>query len=151
MAVTFFYGSIAAVWIIFLLCSLSKPINFKNIMVAIAAVGYSLLFETTLGEYVGLYYYINPSKSLFYIIIAAVFLYPVIEVIYTMYLPEKAKPAAVYTVIWILLMLAFELLSVYARTVVLTGWRVIPWSIVTYIVTFGWINLLFRYLLKRGL
>lgn len=151
MAVTFFYSSIIAAWIVFLFCSLKKPITFKNVMVAIAAMGYSLLFETTLGEYIGLYHYINPSNSLFYIIVAAVLLYPVIEVIYTMFLPEKAKPAMVYTFIWILLMLAFELLSLYTRTVVLTGWRVIPWSIATYVFTFGWINLLFRYLKKRGL
>jgi hypothetical protein len=48
-------------------------------------------------------------------------------------------------------MLAFEVASFYTGTVVLTGWRVIPWSIVTYAVTFGWINLLFRYMKKRGL
>lgn len=151
MAITFFYGSIAAVWIVFLICILKKPITFKNIMVAIAAIGYSLLFETTLGEYSGLYYYIKQSESLFYIIVSAVFIYPLIEVIYTMFLPGKTNAAVVYTIIWIVLMLAFELLSLYTGTVVLTGWRIIPWSIVTYIFTFGWINLLFRYLQKRGL
>jgi hypothetical protein len=151
MAIAFFYGSIAVVWILFLICVQKKPITFKNIMVAIATIGYSLLFETTLGEYAGLYHYINRSNSLFYIIISAIFLYPVIEVIYTMFLPDKFNRAIIYTAIWIVLMLAFELLSLYTKTVLLTGWRVIPWSIVTYIVTFGWINLLFRYLKKRGL
>lgn len=151
MAITFFYGSIAAVWIVFLLCALKKPMTFKNIMVAIAAMGYSLLFETTFGEYAGLYHYINQSNSLFYIIVSSVLLYPVIEVIYTIFLPGKAYPAIIYTIIWIMLMLAFELLSLYTRTVVLTGWSVIPWSIVTYIFTFCWINLLYRYLLKIGL
>ena len=151
MAIAFFYGSIAAVWIVFSLCALKKAITFKHIMVAIAAMGYSLLYETTLGEYFGLYHYINRSNSLFYIIVSAVFIYPVIEVIYTMFLPKKANSAIIYTVIWIVIMLIFELLSIYTRTVVLTGWRVVPWSIVTYIFTFGWINLLFRFLKRRAL
>ena len=151
MAIAFFYGSIAAIWVALFICAVKKPLSFKHIMVAIAIMGYSLLYETSLGEYTGLYYYINPENSLFYIIMSAVLLYPIIEVIYTMFLPEKAYPAIMYTIAWIVLMLAFELASLYTRTVVLTGWRVIPWSIITYIVTFSWINLLFRYLKKRGL
>ncbi|MHB1392158.1 MAG: hypothetical protein ACYCYE_03600 [Clostridia bacterium] len=151
MAIAFFYGSIAAVWVVLFICALKKSLTFKHIMVVIAAVGYSLLFETLLGKYAGLYYYINPEDSLFYIIVSSVLLYPIINVIYTIFLPEKAYPAAMYTAAWIVSMLAFELASLYTRTVVLTGWRVIPWSIITYIVTFSWINLLFRYLKKRSL
>lgn len=151
MAVSFFYGSIAAIWIVFFICAFKRPISFKHIMIAITSMGYSLLYETFLGEYSKLYYYINKEYSLLYIIISAVLIYPVIEVIYTLFLPEKLYPAVLYTSVWIVLMLAFELLSFYTRTVVLTGWRVIPWSIITYIFTFIWINLLFRYLKKRGL
>jgi hypothetical protein len=120
-------------------------------MIAIAAMGYSLLYETILGEYSELYYYINKENSLLYIVLSAVLLYPEIEVIYTLFLPEKAYPAIFYTGIWIILMLIFELVSFYTGTVVLTGWKVIPWSVVTYMVTFLWINLLYRTLEKRGL
>ncbi|HQL36058.1 MAG TPA: hypothetical protein PLG67_05620, partial [Bacillota bacterium] len=67
------------------------------------------------------------------------------------FLPERIKPAVVYTFIWIILLLAFEILSLYARTIVFTGWRIVPWSIVTYIFTFVWVNLLFRYQKKKGL
>lgn len=151
MPIAFFYGSIAVLWVIFFICTVKKPLTFKHIMVFIAAVGYSLLYETSLGEYTGLYYYINPESSLFYIIVSAVFIYPIVEVIYTMFLPEKTYPAVIYTAAWIVLMLIFELASLYTRTVVLTGWRVMPWSIVTYVFTFSWINLLFRYLKKRSL
>jgi hypothetical protein len=114
-------------------------------------MGYSLLYETSLGEYAGLYYYVDKADSLFYIIISAVLLYPVIEVIYTMFLPEKIKPAIIYTVLWTVLLLGYELLSLYTRTIVFTGWQIVPWSIVTYILTFTWINLLFRHLKKKGL
>ncbi|MEA4849507.1 MAG: hypothetical protein VB106_19940 [Clostridiaceae bacterium] len=149
--IAFFYGSIAALWIIFFICTLKKPITFKYIMIAITGMGCSLLFDTSLGEYAGLYYYISKSGSLFYILISGVFLYPVIEVIYAMFLPEKVEPAIIYTFIWLVLMIAFELLSLYTRTVVFTGWRLVPWSIATYLFTYGWINLLFRYMKKKGL
>ncbi len=149
MALACFYGAIAVAWIIFLICILKKPITFKHIMVAIAGMGYSLLYETALGEYAGLYHYINQSDSLFYIIVSGVFLYPVIEMLYTLFLPERIKPAIAYTVIWIILLLAFEILSLYTRTIVFTGWRIVPWSVVTYIFTFVWVNLLFRYLKKK--
>jgi len=149
--IAFFYGSAAAICILFFICAIIKPPTFKHLVIAIAAVGYSMLYETFLGEYNGLYYYINPEKSLIYIIMSAILIYPVLEVIYSMFLPERLFPTLVYTAAWIALMLAFELASLYAGTVVLTGWRVIPWSIVTYIVTFIWINLLLRYMKKRGL
>lgn len=151
MVTTFFYASIAIIWIIFFICIAKRPVGFKHLIIAFTAIGYSLLYETALGEYLGLYYYINPQKSLFYIIVSAILIYPVIEVIYTLFLPARLYPAIIYTGAWILLMLAFELLSLYTGTVVLTGWRVIPWSIVTYIFTFGWINLLLRSMKKRGL
>jgi hypothetical protein len=78
-------------------------------------------------------------------------LYPVIDVIYTFFLPERAYPTIIYTAAWTACMLVFEFASFYTRTVVLTGWKVFPWSIITYIITFAWINLLFRSLKKRGL
>ncbi|HWQ29635.1 MAG TPA: hypothetical protein VN549_01490 [Negativicutes bacterium] len=151
MAVLFFYISAAAVWAALLVVTIKRPPALRHLMVAIAAIGYSLLFETSLGEYAGLYYYIDKENSLFYIILAAVLLYPVIDVIYTLFLPERAYPAIIYTAVWTACMLVFELTSFYTRTVVLTGWRVFPWSIITYIITFAWINLLFRSLKKRDL
>ncbi|HYE82592.1 MAG TPA: hypothetical protein VEG39_10575 [Clostridia bacterium] len=151
MATTFFYTSIAATWIVLFICTAKRPLTFKHIMITIAAIGYSLLYEISLGEYAGLYYYINPEDSLAYLILASVLLYPVINVIYIIFLPEKAYPAAIYTAVWVAFMLLFELASIYTRTVVLTGWRVFPWSIVTYIATFVWINLFFNSLKKRGL
>lgn len=151
MAISFFYGSIAATWIVFLFCAVKKSLTLKHIMIAITAMGYSLLYETSLGAYTGLYYYIDKKNSLLYIILSAVFLYPVIDVIYTMFLPEKAYPAVIYTTVWIVLMLAYELAVLYTRTIVLTGWRVVPWSVITYIFTFIWINILIRVLKKRGL
>lgn len=151
MAIIFFYGSIAAVWIVFLICTLKKKITFKYIMIAIAYIGYSLLLETIFGEYIGLYHYINKSDSLFYLIVSSVFLYPEIALIYAMFLPEKVYSAIIYTTVWVLLMLIFELVSIYTRTIVLTGWKIVPWSILTYVLTFGWINVMFRYIKKRGL
>ncbi|HYF75076.1 MAG TPA: hypothetical protein VD757_00705 [Candidatus Nitrosocosmicus sp.] len=151
MAVMFFYCSIAATWMLFFLCILKRPLTFRHIIIAIAGIGYSLLYETILGEYNDLYYYIDPEKSLLYIILSAVTIYPVIEIIYAIFLPDKALPALFYTALWIILMLAFEYASLYTGTLVLTGWKVIPWSIITYVVTYGWLNLLLRSLKKRGL
>ena len=151
MAVMFFYISIAAVWAALLAFSIKRPPSMGHLMVAISAIGYSLFFEAFLGEYKGLYYYIYKENSLFYILVAAVLLYPVIDVIYTFFLPERAYPAILYTTAWIACMLVFEFASLYTRTVVLTGWKVFPWSIITYIVTFAWINLLYRSLKRRGL
>lgn len=151
MAHKFFYISTAAIWLIFLTCAAKRRLTLKHTLIAITAMGYSLLFETILGEYIGLYYYINKENSLLYIVLSAVLLYPEIEVIYTLFLPENASAAVLYTIVWTILMLVFELASLYTGTVVLTGWKVIPWSIVTYLFTFLWINLLFRLLKKRGL
>lgn len=151
MALKFFYISAAVTWLIFLICAVKKKLTLKHTLIAITAMGYSLLYETILGEYIGLYFYISKENSLLYIVLSAVLIYPEIEVIYTLFLPESVYAAVPYTIAWTILMLAFELASLYTGTIVLTGWKVIPWSIATYLFTFLWINLLFRLLKRRGL
>ncbi|MGE5632725.1 MAG: hypothetical protein ACM3TR_16785 [Caulobacteraceae bacterium] len=151
MEYKFFYGSIIAVWIILFVALAFRPLRLRNALVAVAGVGYSLLFDATLGEYLGLYYYIKPSASILYIILSAVALYPVIEVIFTLFLPEKTMPILIYTTVWLLLMLAHEIASLMTKTIVFTGWKVFPWSILAYITTFTWINVFYGYLKKRGL
>jgi hypothetical protein len=37
---------------------------------------------------------------------------------------------------WILLLQIMELISIYTKTLVLTGWRIVPWSMLTYFLTF---------------
>lgn len=151
MAIRFFYISVIITWIVFLICSAKKRLALRHTLIAITGMGYSLLFETLLGEYAGLYYYISKSSSLLYIILSAVLLYPEIEVLYCFFLPKDTDPAILYTIVWTVFLLTFEFASLYTGTVVITGWKVFPWSVITYLFTFLWINILYRLLKKRGL
>jgi len=108
---------------------------------------YNLVFELIFGEILDMYYYIDKAHSLIYIIIASVFLYPLLAVLYIFFLPGKAKNIW-YTAGSIILMLILELVSLQAGTIVLTGWRVIPWSVVTYIVSFYMLNIYNNFLLR---
>jgi hypothetical protein len=118
-------------------------------IIGIASVAFSLIVDITFGDYFGLYHYINPQASVIYMVGSAIFIYPLINIIYTLFLPESLNRLFIYTTIWIGAMLVFEYLSVYFRTIVFTGWRPFPWSLIIYIATFLWINVFYKYIEKN--
>mgnify|MGYP000978303535 CR=1 FL=1 len=142
----FFYISILTIIVALLACSNVRRLKPANMIIGIATVGFSLVFENILGTVLGLYYYIKPEFSVIYIVIASIFIYPPLNIIYTLFLPRKRNNIFVYTLLWIGAMMFFEYFSIIAGTVVLTGWKPFPWSVITYIVTYTWINLFYAYL-----
>jgi len=149
MAYTFFYISVVAVLLLFAISLCFKQIKLSNVIIGITAIAYSLVYEVSLGHILGLYYYITPGQSLKYILISAILIYAPLNVIYTLFLPEGRERILIYTSLWIAVMLFFEYLSVAMRTVVFTGWKPVPWSLVTYAVTYTWIIYFFRLLEKK--
>lgn len=151
MSVAFFYSSIILALIALGFSLYFRRLNLAGITIGITSIGYSLAFDNLFGHYFGLYYYITPKDSTMYTIIAGILLYPVLNVIYTLFLPNQTNKVLTYTLIWIAAMMVFEHLNFAAGTVVLTGWKVIPWSVVIYIVTYGWVYIFYRYLTHKGL
>ncbi len=149
MNILFFYTSVVVVWILFAICAYFKPLKVENIIIGIASVAFSLIVDITLGDYFGLYYYIKPQTSTIYMVGSAIFIYPLINIIYTLFLPESLNRLFIYTAIWIGTMLVFEYLSVYFRTIVFTGWRPVPWSLIIYIATYLWINIFYKFLSRN--
>lgn len=149
MEYTFFYLSIIAVWIVFILSAMYRRPDFRAFIIGIATVAYSLTFDVTLGSYFGLYYYISPKDTNLYIVLSGITLYPLLNILYTLFLPKGGSKALIYSLIWTVAMLIFEYASIITKTVVFTGWKPIPWSIITYFVTYTWIYLLYRYISRR--
>jgi len=114
-------------------------------------VAYSMIYETVLSGYLSLYYYLNPRDSVIYIVMSAILLYPSLNIMYTMFLPKDKKAVLGYTIAWMAAMMIFEYFSVMFGTVVFTGWTPFPWSVVTYVVTYLWVYLTYRYLSKKRL
>jgi len=141
----FFYGNIIVFWILIILTFRKKGLRLRNIFLWVFYSLYSLTYEVFFGEIFHLYYYISYSQSIAYILIASYFLYPPAALIYAIYMPDKGM-RVVYTCVWIVLLLALELASIYTKTIVLTGWRIIPWSIITYIASYTLIFLIDKYL-----
>jgi len=151
MEYAFFYISIAVVLLLLFISGFFRKIRFSNVLIGLLGAGYSMFFDVIFGGYLHLYYYISPQLSLFYMTVSAALIYPPLEMIYTLFLPESTGLELLYTICWIVLMLLFEAASLFTKTVVFTGWKAFPWSVVLYIITFLWINLLYRYMQKRGL
>jgi len=143
----FFYGIIITLTALFLLILGKKQFGIRHIFLMMSYSLYNLIFELIYGEIFGLYYYIERTHSLIYIIIASVFLYPVIAVLYVSFLPGRKK-ALWFTLGAIVIMLFLEMASLNTRTIVLTGWKVIPWSVIAYIVSFVFINIINNSLLR---
>ncbi len=141
--------SIIVVWVLLAISLYFKPLKPSSIIIGIVTTAYTLVYDITLGHHFGLYYYIDPQGSVSYIALAGVFLYSVLNILYTLFLPEKRSGALIYTGIWIIAMLAFEYASILIKTIVFTGWQPIPWSFVTYIVTYTLVYYFYRYLQER--
>ncbi len=145
------YVSIITAWLILAYISRRKKFGAPHIITVLASSVYSLSYDSLLGEYLGLYHYADRSVSIPYMILTGVLLYPLLNLFYLLFLPEKIICIIQYAAVWIVAMLAFEALTIAAGSVVFTGWNPVPWSVVTYIVTYLWITLLFRSLTKAGL
>ncbi|MCX7749615.1 MAG: hypothetical protein N2645_22390 [Clostridia bacterium] len=146
MEYTFFYLSLAVVWVAFAVCIRYKPLELRHIIIGITSVGYSLVYDSLFGNQLGLYYYISPKWSTLFMVLSALFLYSVINMLYALFIPKNGKTLITYTTLWILGMLVFEYASVVTGTIVFTGWEPVPWSFITYIATYTWIYLFYRYL-----
>ena len=147
--ILFFYTSIVVLWITLSVCIYYKPLEFRNTVIGITASAFALVYDVTLGDHFGLYYYVNPQVSTTYMVLAALFIYSIIGIIYTLFLPKDYTKVLVYTTIWIVVMLLFEYVSVKTKTIVFTGWQPVPWSFVSYVVTFGWMYMFYRYMMKH--
>jgi hypothetical protein len=150
MSYAFFYVSVIIVIIIFVICVRKSNPSIAAILIGITSIAYSLIFDITFGQLLGLYHYIDPQASILYILLSGIFVYPLLNVIYILFLPVQTTSILVYTIFWIAVMLIFEYLSIISKTVVFTGWKPLPWSLLTYAVTYSWINALYRYLKNEG-
>jgi purine-cytosine permease-like protein len=149
MEYNFFYISIAIVIILFLVSVRIKGLALPSVIIGITTVGYSLINDILFGDYLKLFYYINTKELPLYAILAAIFLYPLLNIIYTLFLPKHIKAVLIYTFFWIISLIIFEYCSLLTKTIVFTGWKPVPWSGVTYIVAYLWIYFFYRYLSKR--
>lgn len=149
MKYVFFYSSAAVILTGLIIIACFKRVRLAEMLIAIASIAWSLTFDIVFGELIGLYQYTVSGKPLLYLLLGAVFVYTPLNIIYTVFAPAGIKRLLAYTAAWIAVMLLFEYASLLAGVLVFTGWRMIPWSVVTYIVTYLWINILHRYLVRK--
>ena len=151
MAYAYFYMSVGAVWVFFAISIHYRPLRLNNIIIGISSALYSVIFDTIFGQRMGLYYYIAPQDSTLYTILSAVLVYSLLNIAYTLFLPRKGSGVLAYTALWMGAMLLFEYFSLVTGIVVFSGWKPIPWSFVTYVVSYGWMYYFFKFLSKREL
>ncbi len=151
MAYIFFYSSFIILVVLFIICSTLRKPTLSNIVIGLTTVGYSLINDVLFGDQLELFHYINLEVSTIYMVLSAVMIYPILNILYTMFLPTKGKNILIYTFCWIVVMLFFEYASVITKTIIFTGWQPLPWSIVLYIVTYLWIYYFYTFLTKKYL
>lgn len=149
MEYTFFNISAAFMLTLLVITSCIRKIQAAAVITGLMSIGYSLLFDVTFGDLFGLYYYISPSESTLYMVLSAVLIYQAANIVFLAFLPENPVRIVAYTSLWIAGMLLFEYFSLLTHTLVFTGWRVFPWSLMAYTATYTWLILLYRYLVRR--
>lgn len=149
MAYIYFYGYVILIWAVLLLSIRFRPMHINHFIIGFVTIAYSLTYEILFGNWLGLYYYLDKTNSSLYIALAGILVYPLLNILYVLFLPKSRKYFLPYTVVWITAMLLFEYITVRQNIIVFTGWKPIPWSIATYAFTYLWIDLLYMYLEKR--
>ncbi len=149
MEYTFFYLSAVIIPILFIICCFFRKPVVSNILIGLVSIGYSLINDIILGDRLKLFHYIIREHSTLYMVLAAITIYAPLNITYTMFLPQKLRPSIIYTGFWIIALLIFEILSLLTKTIVFTGWKMFPWSIVLYIVSYLWIYSLYRFLQRK--
>ncbi len=150
MEYAFFYLSAAVLVLLTAGCAfLKSPPRLSNILIGLLTVGYALITDVVLGHQAGLFHYIDPLQSTLYMVLAAIFIYAPLNILYTLFLPEKSKWVLAYTICWIIGLTVFEYVSLLTKTLVFTGWKMFPWSFVLYILAYLWLYFFYRYLQRR--
>lgn len=148
MEYIFFWASAVTATLLFAIAVKWKGISLPVWIIGISSIAYSMVYEIFLSDRLGLYHYITPGESTAYVLLGAFFIYTPLNLVYILFLPESRKNILIYTIVWSAAMLALERASVLTHTVVFTGWEPMPWSIVTYAVTYAWIILFYKYLMR---
>jgi len=146
---SFLFAFIIIVLIVFAIVTTYRSLDIRHFIIGITSMAYSMTYDILFGDIFELYYYIDLRYSTLYMIIAGILLYPALNIIYTLFLPNLLTNSIYYTIYWIAGIFLLEHITILMRTIVLTGWKVLPWSIITYIATYLWINLLYRYLTRK--
>ena len=149
MNYTFFYIMILLPIPALIAVSRFKQVRLPAVTAGLVSIGYSLIFDITFGGLLGLYYYINLDETTVFMILAAVFIYAPLDILFLVFIPSGIGKAAAYTAAWTAGMLLLECACLSTGTLVFTGWRIFPWSFITYAATYIWIIKFYRYLDKR--
>ena len=131
MAYIYFYGYVILIWAVLLLSIRFRPMHINHFIIGFVTIAYSLTYEILFGNWLGLYYYLDKTNSSLYIALAGILVYPLLNILYVLFLPKSRKYFLPYTVVWITAMLLFEYITVRQNIIVFTGWKPIPWSIAT--------------------
>lgn len=146
MAYIFFYIYLIFIGIVLFICNYYRPLKLRHIIIGITSAAYSVAFDMIFGDWLGLYYYLDLRNSTFYMVLSGIFIYPVLNMLYTLFLPTNRAHFLTYTGMWIVGMIVFEYLSIVQKIIVFTGWKPIPLSLGVYAFTYLWVNLLYNFL-----
>lgn len=149
------YGTILFSWLVVALLYRFHLIRLEPILIVfiyLFGIAYGLTYEFTLGQWFGLYhYYKDPDASAYWILLMGVFSYPVYHVLYVNWAVYQRTFVnwLLYTMLCTAVLLFSEYWSVNMGVVVFTGWRIWPWSIVTYTTAFVGDTLIYSWMRRK--
>ena len=134
-----------------LIVSYIRKFNFFGfqllIMVSIVAFTFDMTIDKRLWS---LYHYVDINSTAFYSLLACLLIYPLLGFIFYKFLPSQKGNIAVSIAAWSLALTAFEIYIIKPYNIVIyTGWAILPWSLLVYIVSFSWEYAYYNVLLKR--
>lgn len=130
---------------------LNKKLNFLDFVIILSLMSSIGILNSLLSEQFQLYYYVSKNLTHVYFVLYDIVVYPTFAILFTQFLLiKKAKVyIIIYNITWICFMTLFELLIIKPMGIIVyTGWRIIPYSPIFYMVSYPLVTLYYIKLRK---
>lgn len=125
-----------------------RRLRFIDIQIMLMIAALALACDMLFCKQFKLYSYINIEYKGWYSFWANLFVIPVWGLTFIKFVPKSFKGAALYIALWTMISTIFELLVIKPLGIVLYfQWKIIPYSVIGYILLLVWIYIYYRILL----
>ena len=133
--ISFFTIVTASIFLALLVCRYRK-VAFVDGLVAGFASWLSFAFDMIFCKELLAYHYVTIKYAGLNSFIAGMTIFPAITIIFFSFIPKTKNKLILYILAWSVGLTIFELAVVPLKAVVYPKWRIIPWSLLLYLIVF---------------
>ena len=134
------YWAFWAVWLVIaLFYMITKRFRMVEFVTFLSFLGLAEIVGNILAHQMHLYYYLDQENNIVYSMLYYIIVYPASGIVYSRLFPknETVWNLGMYSLAWIVIYIILEIFVIKRYNVIVyTGWKVIPYSLLLYVIAF---------------